>query len=371
MMELAAPGLLTTLISFAVAITILVFVHEMGHYWVARRFGVRVEVFSIGFGPEIFGWTDRHGTRWRVSLVPLGGYVRFFGDADAASGADHAALARMSPEERAAAFHTKPLWQRALIVAAGPIVNILFAVVIYAALFAGYGQAVRPPVVVEVQPGSPAEAAGIAPGDRIVALAGRHVDDAADLVRLVGLYPGRTVSVEIERGGQRIRREVTLARAVIEDRFGNRYETGRLGVMLPARPTEIRRLGPLEAVGAAASETVEMMRMMLTVVGQVIMGVRSLDDLGGPVKIAKVSGEQASLGLVSFIAFLALISVNLGLVNLFPIPMLDGGHLFFYAIEAVRGAPVPPRVQEWSSLVGLGLLLALVLLVTWNDLKTL
>ncbi len=370
-MELASPGLLTTLISFAVAITILVFVHEMGHYLVARRFGVRVEVFSIGFGPELFGWDDRHGTRWRVSLIPLGGYVRFFGDSDAASSADRARLASMTPEEREGAFHLKPLYQRVLIVAAGPIVNILFAVLIYAGLFTVYGQAVRPPVVVEVQEDSPAAVAGLQPGDRIVSLAGHDVDDAADLVRLVGLYPGQRVTVVVDRDGHRFVREVTLARVRLEDRFGNRYETGRLGVMLPARPTEIRRFGPVRAVGAAVAETVEMMRMMLTVVGQVIMGVRSLDDLGGPVKIAKVSGEQASLGLVSFVAFLALISVNLGLVNLFPIPMLDGGHLFFYAIEAVRGSPVPPRVQEWSSLVGLGLLLALVLLVTWNDLRTL
>lgn len=370
-MEIATPGLFFTLASFALALTILVFIHELGHYAVARLFGVRVEVFSIGFGPEIIGWTDRKGTRWKIAVLPLGGYVRFFGDADASSSADEDAMEEMTPEERAVSFHHQSLGRRAAIVAAGPIVNLVFAVVIYAALFIAYGKAIRPPVVEEVQPGMPAAEIGLEPGDRILELAGKKVEDAADLVRLVGLYPGMTVDIVFERDGRRITRQVTLKRVELTDRFGNHYETGRLGIALPARPLEVRRLGPLDALVEAANETVEMMRLMLTVVGQVIMGVRSLDDLGGPVKIAKASGEQASLGLVPFISFLALISVNLGLINLFPIPMLDGGHLFFYAIEGVRGAPLSPRMQEVGYFIGLALLISLVVLVTWNDLRSL
>lgn len=369
-MDVAGPGVIFTILSFALALSILVFVHEMGHYLVARAFGVRVEIFSIGFGREIFGRTDRHGTRWKVSILPLGGYVRFFGDPDAASSVPGEEIEHLSPAEKAVCFHHKPLWQRAAIVAAGPLINFLFAILIYVSLFISYGQPVQPAVAVAVQPGSAAETAGLQPGDRIVSVAGHGISDARGLVQVVSLYPKMTVDIAWDRGGRLIERSVTLDESRSTDRFGNVYQRGMLGIQLDA-PTKIERIGPLDAIGAAASETMTMVRLMLTATGQVIMGLRSLDDLGGPVKIAKITGEQASLGLVSFISFVALISINLGLVNLFPIPMLDGGHLLFYAIEAVRGAPLSRRLQEVGFMIGFAFLVGLMVLITLNDLQSL
>ncbi len=368
-MPMESPGLLFTIVSFLVALTILVFVHEWGHYMVARLFGVRVEVFSIGFGPEIWGRTDRHGTRWKISALPIGGYVRFFGDAGEAS-RPRDDLEALSPEEKAVSFHHQKVAVRMAIVAAGPVINFLFAIVIYAALFMSFGQSYQPPEVTEILPDSPAAAAGLAPGDRVVRVAGTRIGSARDLVRIVGLYPGMPVEIEVERRGRRFRREVTLARVVLTDRFGNEYEHGRLGVRLAAG-REVRHLNPAAALVAAGEETIDMVHMMLVATGQVIMGVRSVDDLGGPLRIAKITGEQASLGLIAFIEFIALISINLGLVNLFPIPMLDGGHLLFFLIEAVKGSPLSPRLQELGYMVGLALILSLMVLLTWNDLQSL
>lgn len=369
-MTFEGPGLLFTLVSFLVALTILVFVHEWGHYRIARLFGVRVDVFSIGFGRELFGWTDSAGTRWKVSALPFGGYVRFFGDANAASAGSGEMLAQMSAAERAESFHDKPVWARAAIVAAGPGINFLFAILIYAALFVVHGYSYQPSEVTRVLPDSPAEAAGLEVGDRIVGVAGHDAASARDLVRAVGLYPGRRVELEILRDGVPVRIEATLEDARSEDRFGNSYSRGRLGVELLGEQ-EVREVGLVGAIGLATSETLTMVRMMLVATGQVIMGVRSLDDLGGPIRIAKITGEQASLGLVAFIEFVALISINLGLVNLFPIPMLDGGHLMFYAIEAVKGSPLSARMQEVGFMIGMALIVTLMVFLTWNDLNSL
>lgn len=368
-MDTDGPGLIFTIVSFLAVLTVLVFVHEWGHYIVARVFGVRVDVFSIGFGKELLGWTDRRGTRWKISAIPLGGYVKFFGDASAASNPD-AGLENLSAEERAVSFHHKPLGARAAIVAAGPLINLLFAILIYAVLFISLGQPYRPAVVTEVVPETPAVEAGLQAGDRIVAVEGHGVSGARDLVQVVGLYPGQPVELGILRDGQSMSIPVRLDKVLQTDRFGNEYARGRLGVMLGASE-EIRRMGPLEAVGGAVTETVNMLRFMLVATGQVIMGVRSVDDLGGPVRIAKITGEQASLGLIAFIEFIALISINLGLVNLFPIPMLDGGHLLFYGFEAVKGSPVSARVQELGYIVGFALIISLMLFLTWNDLRAL
>lgn len=369
-MVLEGPGLAFTIVSFLVALTVLVFVHEWGHYRVARLLGVRVDVFSIGFGRELFGWTDAAGTRWKISMLPLGGYVRFFGDANAASAGADGTLAHMSAAERAVSFHHKPVWARAAIVAAGPGINFLFAILIYAALFIGYGYSFQPSEITRVLPGSPAEQAGLLPGDRILAVAGHDTESARNLVRAVGLYPGRTVELAIRRDGQELTVPATLEDARSEDRFGNRYSQGRLGVELLGEQ-EIRNVGPGGALALAAGETLTMVRMMLVATGQVIMGVRSLDDLGGPIRIAKITGEQASLGLIAFIEFVALISINLGLVNLFPIPMLDGGHLMFYAIEAVKGSPLSARMQEFGFMIGMALIVTLMVFLTWNDLNSL
>jgi len=368
-MDADGPGLIFTVISFLIALTVLVFVHEWGHYIVARFFGVRVDVFSIGFGKELYGWTDRRGTRWKISAIPLGGYVKFFGDAGPASNPG-AGVEGMSPEDREGSFHHKSVGARAAIVAAGPLINLIFAVLIYAALFVSLGQPYRPPLVSEVMADSPAAEAGLAAGDRVIAVGGHSVESARELVQVVGLYPGRSVEIAVERSGAELRLPVRLERVVQTDRFGNEYARGQLGVLLGAEE-KVRRLGLVESLGSAASETVTMLRFMLVATGQVIMGVRSVDDLGGPVRIAKITGEQASLGLIAFIEFIALISINLGLVNLFPIPMLDGGHLLFYAFEAVKGSPVSARVQEFGYIVGFALIISLMVFLTWNDLHTL
>lgn len=368
-MDAEGPGLVFTIVSFLLALTVLVFVHEWGHYIVARLFKVRVDVFSIGFGKEILGWTDRRGTRWKISAIPLGGYVKFFGDAGAASNPS-SELERLSPEERAVSFHHKPVGARMAIVAAGPVINLVFAALIYAVLFMSLGQPYRPAVVSEVVPDTPAAEAGLQAGDRILSVEGHAVSGTRELVQVVGLYPGQQVNLRLERNGATLAMPVKLERVMQTDRFGNEYARGRLGVLLGA-PEEIRRMGPLDALGGAASETVSMLRFMLVATGQVIMGVRSVDDLGGPVRIAKITGEQASLGLIAFIEFIALISINLGLVNLFPIPMLDGGHLLFYGFEAVKGSPVSARVQEFGYIVGFALIISLMVFLTWNDLHAL
>lgn len=369
-MSVEGPGLIFTILSFALALSLLVFVHELGHYLVARAFGVRVSVFSIGFGRELAGYTDRHGTRWKLSLLPLGGYVRFFGDANEASGAAEEEIANMTAAERAVCFHHRPVGQRAAIVAAGPAINFLFAILIYFALFISYGRPVQPAVVAEVLPDSAAETLGLRPGDRILAVSGHGISDARSLIQTVSLYPAMDVDIIWTREGRQMSGVVTLGEDRITDRFGNEYRRGMLGIALEA-PHSIEALGPLAAFKAAGSETLSMVRLMLTATGQVIMGVRSLDDLGGPVKIAKLTGEQASLGLVAFIGFVALISINLGLVNLLPIPTLDGGHLLFYLAEAVRGAPLSRRLQEVGFMIGFALIVALMLLITLNDLQSL
>ena len=368
-MDAEGPGLVFTIISFLLALTVLVFVHEWGHYIVARLFNVRVDVFSIGFGKEILGWTDRHGTRWKISAIPLGGYVKFFGDAGAASNPGEG-LDAMSAEERAVSFHHKSVGARAAIVAAGPVINLVFAALIYAVLFMSLGQPYRPAVVSEVVSETPAAEAGLEAGDRVVSVEGYAVSNARELVRVVGLYPGQPVTLRLKRDGSTLSLPVGLERVMQTDRFGNEYARGRLGVVLGAQE-EIRRMGPFEALGGAVSETANMLRFMLVATGQVIMGVRSVDDLGGPVRIAKITGEQASLGLIAFIEFIALISINLGLVNLFPIPMLDGGHLLFYGFEALKGSPVSARVQEFGYIVGFALIISLMVFLTWNDLHAL
>jgi len=365
----SGPGIVYTVIVFLAALSLLVFVHEWGHYIVARLFGVRVEVFSIGFGRELKGWTDSRGTRWKISLLPLGGYVRFFGDAGAASNPSEA-VAAMPESERAASFHHKPIPVRAAIVAAGPAINLLFAVLIYAGIFLTGGQEISPPRVVEVLPETPAAAAGLESGDLILSVNGQNTDTRRDLVRLVSLYPGQTVSLSLERDGRTLSLTATPERRALKDRFGNEYVRGQLGIMLGGEPV-VRSHGPASALGAAMSETVSTMRMMLVVVGQVVMGVRSVEELGGPVRIAKMTGEYASLGLLAFLQFLALISINLGLINLFPIPMLDGGHLLLYVFEAVKGSPLSMRAQEIGFMLGFTLIVSLMVLVTWNDLASL
>ncbi len=352
-------------VPFLVVLAILVTVHELGHYLVARRCGVRIEVFSFGMGPELCGFNDRHGTRWRISLLPLGGYVKMFGDADAAS-TPRGDLAEMTAEEKAVSFPHKPLAQRAAIVAAGPIANYLFAVVVLTVLFATYGQPFTPADIGTVQPGSAAEAAGLMPKDVIVDIDGRAIERFEDVKAIVSLAPGQSLTVTVLRAGGRVSLTAVPKISTVTDRFGNSTQIGLLGITRSG--FEYKRHDPVTAAWRAVRETWDLTAGTLTAVGQMIRGVRGTDDLGGPLRIAEMSGEVAQTGIVSLVWFLALLSINLGMINLFPIPLLDGGHLLFYAVEAVLGRPLGERTQEYGFRVGLALVLALMVFATWNDL---
>lgn len=358
-------GLVDYVIPFLVILTVLVFVHEMGHYLVARRAGVRVDVFSIGFGRELFGWTARSGTRWKIAVLPLGGYVKMFGDADpSSSGGSN--LDTMSAEDRAVSFHHKSLKARAAIVAAGPAANFLFAIVLLAGLYAIVGRPYAPPVVDEVVAGSAAEQAGIRVGDVFVSTDGAAVKRFSDLRRAVFDRPGVPIEMVIDRDGRQVTLTVVPEAVTEVDRFGAKHTFGQLGVR--SNKVSIERLDPVSAIGVAAVETWSIVGQTLDAVGQIIAGTRGTEELGGPLRIAQMSGDVAQSGWVTTVWFMAMLSINLGLINLFPIPVLDGGHLLFYGVEALRGRPLGERAQEWASMAGLTLVIALMLFVTWNDL---
>lgn len=359
------PGVLLTVLAFALVIGPLVFIHEMGHYLAGRWFGVKAEAFSIGFGREIAGWTDKRGTRWKLAWLPLGGYVRFAGDMNPASQPTAEWLA-LPAEERRQTFQAKPVWQRAIIVAAGPFVNFVLAILILAAFALAYGDARTPSVVGQAIPGTAAATAGLRAGDRVTALGGREMTTFEDMVRFVKIRAGERVRVDYVRGGTPATVEAVIGTQEQRDRFGNVYRVGLLGIA-PAAPV-IEPVGVLEAPVVAVQRTGDIVGMMVETIGQIISGRRSVKELGGPLSIAKVSGEQITLGADAFVFLIALVSINLGFINLLPVPMLDGGHLLFYAIEAVRRKPVAPEAVEWAYRGGLVAVLALMLLVTFNDL---
>jgi len=361
------PGILITLLAFFLVIGVLVFIHEMGHYLVGRWCGVKADVFSIGFGKELGGWTDKRGTRWKLCALPLGGYVQFAGDMDPSSRENPDWLA-LPPEERNQTFQSKSLWQRAAIVFAGPAINFLFAVLILAGFALTYGESVTPTVVGQIAENSTAERIDLRPGDRIEALNGDKIDYFQDLAREISIIPDETVTLSIRRDGQLIEKQATIGVRIEVDRFGNEYRFGQLGV----GPGEIlnQEVSLLQAPVVATRQTVKLVDYIVTTLGQVISGRRSVKDLGGPLKIAQVSGEQFAAGMTSFIFFVALISINLGFINLLPIPMLDGGHLMFYAIEAVRRKPASPMIQEWAFRSGFALVILFMIMVTFNDLES-
>ncbi len=355
-------------VPFLVVLSILVFVHELGHYWVARRCGVRVEVFSIGFGPEIRGWTDRRGTRWKFSAIPLGGYVKMFGEHDFD---DDEERPPMSPEEQRVSFHHRPLRQRAAIVAAGPIANFAFAVVVLALLFGIVGLPAPLAGVGAVQEGSAAAAAGLKPGDLIARIDGQQVKWFEDVRRIVSERPGVRLELDIVRGAERLQLSATPTPTALAGDQGAQRTVGVLGIKPDSAQVGYERVYPWTAAAAAVSRTVELTGQILTGLWEIIAGARGSDELGGPIRIAQISGEMAQGGIVSFILFMAALSVNLGLINLLPVPLLDGGHLAFYAIEAVRGKPLERRVQEYGFRFGLILVLLLMIFATWNDLVSL
>lgn len=360
-----SPGLLLTILAFALVLGPLVFLHEMGHYLAGRWFGVKADEFSIGFGREIGGFTDKRGTRWKFGWLPLGGYVRFAGDMNPASQTDPAWL-QLPPEERARTFPSKPLWQRAIIVAAGPIANFIIAIVILAGFAAIWGDNRTPSIAGKIEAGSPAATAGLQPGDKITALGGRFVDTYVDMANYTALRPGEHFTIDFERGGQPMRTEATTRVLKERDRFGNEYTRGQLGI--GASDPVLTPVGIFEAPLVGLRQTGDIVRMTFDGLGQIITGRRALSELGGPLKIAQVSGERLAMGPVEFVFLIALISINLGFINLLPVPILDGGHLLFYGIEAIRRRPVEPQVMEWAFRGGLMAILALMLLVTFNDL---
>ena len=361
------PGLLLTLFAFLITIGVLVFVHEMGHYLVGRWCGVKVEAFAIGMGKEVAGWTDRLGTRWKLCMLPLGGYCQFAGDMDPASKPNEE-WQKLPTQERNQSFQSKSLWQRTAIVFAGPAINFLFAILILAGFALAYGENVTLPVVETVTEDSTASKIGLQPGDRITSLNGSAVSSFNDLSREISIIPGELIEMEYERDGALISETATVGVRIEKDRFDNEYRIGFLGVGTSS--FETRDVSVLQAPMVATRQTVEIVDLIVTTLGQVISGRRSIKELGGPLKIAQVSGEQFALGLNQFVFFVALISINLGFINLLPIPMLDGGHLMFYAIEAVRRKPAGPKIQEWAFRSGFALVVVFMLVVTFNDLSS-
>ncbi|UZK66942.1 M50 family metallopeptidase [Sphingomonas sp. M1-B02] len=359
------PGILLTVLAFALVIGPLVFLHELGHYLAGRWFGVKAEEFSIGFGREVAGITDKRGTRWKFGWLPLGGYVKFAGDMNPAGQPSPEWLA-LPAHERAQTFQSKPLWQRAIIVAAGPIANFIVAILILSAFALAYGDNRTPATVGSVIAGSPAAAAGLQPGDRITAMSGRSVETYGDLLKYTQLRPNEAVRIDYERAGQAQAVDAVIGMRTETDRFGNEYRVGRLGIGASAPVQE--PVGLLEAPLVGIRMTADIVQMTLDGLGQIITGRRSVAELGGPLKIAQVSGERLALGATEFVFLIALISINLGFINLLPVPVLDGGHLLLYAVEAVRRRPVEPQFVEWAFRGGMLAILALMLLVTFNDL---
>jgi regulator of sigma E protease len=351
---------------FLVALMVIVFIHEFGHFIVARWCGVTVEAFSIGFGKEITGWRDRHGTRWKLCWIPLGGYVKFLGDANPASLPETAAspdVARLPGN-----FHGKPVWQRAAIVVAGPVANFLLAIAIFAAAFVFVGVPVSEPRVDEIVPGSVAETAGILPGDLIIEIDGRASDNFSDLQEAIVTRAEERVSILIERGGSRLTLDAVPALHEEPDGFGGKFRIGLLGIKHnPGSDLKYQRLGPVKAVEKGAERTWFIVATTFKYLGKLFTGRESADQLGGPIAMAKAAGDAASVGIFQFISVVAFLSVSIGLINLFPIPMLDGGHLVYYGIEALRGKPLGPNAQEWGFRIGFSLVIMLMVVGTWND----
>ncbi len=354
---------------FLFVLIIVVFFHEFGHFLVARWCGVQVKTFSVGFGPELVGFTDRKGTRWRVSAIPLGGYVRFLGDDNEASAPDRKAIEALTPEEREKSFAAKPVWARAAVVAAGPIANFILAIAIFTGIFSIFGQQTITPRIDSVVAGSPAEKAGLKPGDLVVSIDGSPISSFADLQRVVSFAAGQTLSIVVRRDGGDVRVSATPELKEMADTFGNKQKIGVLGIARDPKATEVTTVhySVPAAVGMGVQETWFITGHTLSYMAGVLSGRQSADQLGGPIRVAEVSAQVATLGIVALINLAAILSVSIGLINLFPIPMLDGGHLLYFAAEAVRGRPLSERVQDIGFRIGLAAVLMLMIFATWND----
>ncbi|HMA48253.1 MAG TPA: RIP metalloprotease RseP [Magnetospirillaceae bacterium] len=353
-------------IVFLAILTVVVFVHELGHYLVARWCGVKIETFSIGFGPELFGWYDKAGTRWRISALPLGGYVKMFGDADPASTPD--SNREFTAAEKAVAFQYKTVWQRIAVVFAGPAMNFIFGIVALAILLAVYGEPRNAPVIDQVQENSAAAEVGLQKGDRVVEAAGQQVKSWQDLQKIIQMSVGEPIPLVVTRDDQRVELLAHPQIKEVTDLFGNVHKTPLLGILPDTAATELVRFNPATALWESVTQTWDMVGSTLKGIGQMILGERDSSEVGGPLRIAKGAGAAAKIGLGGVAYYIILLSINLGLFNLFPVPLLDGGHLLFYGIEALRGRPLGQRAQEYGFRLGLFLVFALMLFTTRNDL---
>jgi regulator of sigma E protease len=356
-------------IPFLFVLTVVVFFHELGHFWVARRCGVKIDAFSVGFGPELLGFNDRHGTRWKLCAIPLGGYVRFHGDDSAASTPDLKALEKMSEAEKRISFFHQPVRNRSAIVAAGPIANFILAVVIFSAVFMIYGRQVTTARVDTIQPASAAVEAGFQPGDIVLSIDGRTIENFGEMQRIVSGSPGVPLRVVVLRGQREETLVATPRLQEIKDNFGNSHRVGLLGISRSTTREDVvtERYGPIDSIKLGVAETYFVIERTLNYVGGLLSGREGADQLGGPIRIAQISGQVATVSFAALLHLTAVLSVSIGLLNLFPVPLLDGGHLVFYAIEAIRGRPLSERAQEFGFRVGLALVLMLMLFATWND----
>jgi regulator of sigma E protease len=362
-------SLIGYVVPFLFVLTIVVFFHELGHFLMARWCGIKVMVFSIGFGPEIAGFNDRYGTRWKISAVPLGGYVKFFGDENAASVPDQAAAAGMTEAEKNDSFIFQPVRSRAAVVAAGPIANFVLAIAIFATIFMTVGKQTTSARVDSVQAGSAAQAAGFQPGDLVLAINGEKIESFSDMQRIVSISAGEQLTVEVERANALVALKAVPQLKELKDNFGNVHRIGVLGISRSMAPGDIKteKAGPVRAVVMGAQETWFVVDRTLSYIIGVFAGREAADQLGGPIRIAQVSGQVATAGFAALLHLTAVLSVSIGLLNLFPIPLLDGGHLLFYAIEAIRGRPLSERAQELGFRIGLAIVLVLMIFATFND----
>ncbi len=360
-------SLLYNFFSFVFIISVIVFIHEYGHYIVAKISGVKIEVFSIGFGPEICGINDRSGTRWKLSALPFGGYVKMFGDVDPSSAPDNDKIATFSEEDKKHAFHTQPLSIKAAVVAAGPIANFILAIVILTGFYTAYGKPVTLPEISVVMEESAAAEAGIEVGDVITSIDGQEIESFGDIQRIVSINTGTPLSFIVKRGELEEVLRVTPHMKEREDIFGNIVKAPLIGIA--SESVSYRDLHAGNAFVEAVGETYFISTATLKAIGQMIVGERGVEELSGPLRIAKYSGQSVEQGMSTILWFMVILSVNLGLINLFPIPVLDGGHLLYYIIEAVRGKPMADKMQEWGFRVGIALVLSLAIFSTFNDLR--
>ncbi|MCD6035282.1 MAG: zinc metalloprotease [Rickettsiales bacterium] len=354
--------------SFIAIISVIVFIHEFGHYGIAKACGVKIEEFALGFGPEIFGINDRSGTRWKFCAIPMGGYVKMFGDMNPASAPDNSTLKKLNEDDRKKTFHAKNLWQKSAIVSGGPIANFILAIVILAGFLMVYGQMHTLPVVGEVVKESAAEAAGLMSGDEILKVDGTEIKDFADIQSAVSINTGTPIAVSYRRADTLENTMITPKIVESQDLFGNKITRALIGITSSMQPSYSDPLPLFPAIGLATKQTYTIAATNLKAIGQIIIGQRSIKDMGGPIKISKYSGQAVRDGLQAVLWFMAMLSISLGLINLFPIPVLDGGHLLYYIVEAVRGKPVAEKFQEYALKAGMAFILTLAIVVSFNDL---